>query len=350
MPDMVQECIVLMQHDAWRKQDVQNERPWKSHDTQKFYKLDWIHCHVIAAFRLVKKFFNYLCYWEKWHIGIVNDDIRTILSDMKINNVRWLPEIQKHQFVADPFAVHHEGNVYIFAEFWDATSPVGRIVFTDETRGYGKWEEVFNSTTHLSYPYLLMDGDTYYCMPESSESGDLVLYKSTEFPRVWAKEKMIFESSNIVDASIVLYNDTYWLFAARDRGDSSFELDVWFADCLAGKWFPHPQNPVKRDITSARPAGTPFIVDNVLYRPGQECSLSYGSGIAINRITLLSGTEYAEERVGIICGPDNSPYPDGMHTLSVVGGMVVIDAKKKVFTLFNHRVIAYKSKRIIRSL
>ncbi len=35
-------------------------------------------------------------------------------------------------------------------------------------------------------------------------------------------------------------------------------------------WVAHARNPVKTDARSARPGGTPFVVDGVLYRPGQD--------------------------------------------------------------------------------
>jgi len=65
-------------------------------------------------------------------------------------------------------------------------------------------------------------------------------------------------------------------FTDADDGPLT-KLRVWFADDLLGSWCPHPGNPVKPDIRSARPAGTPFVHDGALYRPAQDCSRTYGA-------------------------------------------------------------------------
>ena len=94
---------------------------------------------------------------------------------------------------------------------------------------------------------------------------------------------------------------------------------------------PHALNPVKMDVRSARPAGTPFIHKGVLYRPAQDCSNAYGGRIAINRVNRLTATEFDEETVKFIEPFIDGPFPDGIHTLSAVGDITLVDGKRERF-------------------
>jgi len=184
-------------------------------------------------------------------------------------------------------------------------------------------------------------------LPESGESGDFTLYTAERFPDKWNEGEVLFRDFRMADTSLLYYKNKYWLFAAKANGDAAFELCIWFSDRINGGWKTHPMNPVKRDITSARPAGPLFIYKNTIYRPAQDCSDSYGSRIVMNRVSVLSETDFREEIAGVVKGPGKSPYPDGMHTLSVIDDIIVIDAKRKVFTLLNYNIFIYKIKRIL---
>jgi hypothetical protein len=86
-------------------------------------------------------------------------------------------------------------------------------------------------------------------------------------------------------------------------------------------------NPIVVDVTSARPAGQPFTVEGVLYRPGQNCSTSYGCGLTISRIDVLSPSEYRETLVRRIEPSASSRYRDGIHTVNFNGTFGVVDGK-----------------------
>ena len=318
----------------------------------KFSKLDQFDlllCYSLIPMRLFRKVVDFFCYWEQWHIGIVEDDIEKIVSSgFSIDKIMWLPGVKKNQFIADPFGIKLKNKLYIFAELWDSANPVGKIVWSDESTSFSEWNTFLDYETHLSYPFLFRKSNRVYCMPESAENGNFKLYTAGIFPEKWNNGELLFRDFRMADASLLFWAKKYWLFAAKANGDSAYELFIWFSDKINGEWKAHPMNPVKRDIISARPAGPPFTYKNTIYRPAQDCSDSYGRRIIMNRVTLLSETDFMEEHAGIIKGPDNSPYPDGMHTFSVIDGVIVIDGKRKVFSLFNYRILSYKFKRILQ--
>jgi len=92
-------------------------------------------------------------------------------------------------------------------------------------------------------------------------------------------------------------------------------------------------NPVKTDVRSSRPAGVPFWHHGELFRPAQDCSQTYGGQIAINKIRVLTPTEFREEVVKVVTPPAEGPYQMGVHTLSAVGDFTVIDGKRRVRSL-----------------
>jgi len=130
-----------------------------------------------------------------------------------------------------------------------------------------------------------------------------------------------------VDTSIFHFDGRWWL-TCTNLDDGPWEkLFIWHADDLTGSWRPHRANPVKIDRRSSRPAGTPFLHEGTLYRPAQDCSKSYGQSVVINRIRRLTTEEFEEEEVAYV-KPFQPPYLEGLHTLSSIDGMTLIDGKR----------------------
>jgi hypothetical protein len=50
--------------------------------------------------------------------------------------------------------------------------------------------------------------------------------------------------------------------------------------------------------------------------------------VVINRVLTLTTTAFREEPAAFVEPDVNGPYPDGLHTLSAVGGMTLIDGKR----------------------
>src|SRR3990170_2959561 len=135
---------------------------------------------------------------------------------------------------------------------------------------------------------------------------------------------------SIAFSNIYLQYEGVWWLISTDQG-SYFNLFVWYAPDLLGPWKPHAANPVKTDIRSVRPAGTPFMYNSYLYRPTQDCSRTYGGRTVLNRVTRLTPTEFKEELAAVIEPYTNSPFPDGVHTISAVGDITLIDGKRFIF-------------------
>jgi hypothetical protein len=88
---------------------------------------------------------------------------------------------------------------------------------------------------------------------------------------------------------------------------------------------------VKTDVRTARPAGTPFVVDGRLYRPAQDCSDEYGGAVVLNEVELITPNGYHERAVKVLRPGRGWAYERGLHTVSAFGDHLLVDAKRRVF-------------------
>lgn len=284
---------------------------------------------------------------EQWNIGIVKEPIYIFLKPKVRLKVQWLPTPAHNKFRADPFAIYCDKAVNILFEEWDYRNSKGQISMIKimNRESISSTDIVIDSPFHMAYPYLLYYKDDIYCVPETFQAKEVNLYRAKEFPYEWEKVATLIKDFAGVDNTILHYDRLWWLFSTDKSDGSLYKLKVWHALNLFGPWIPHIANPVKVDIRSARSAGTPFVYNGHLYRPSQDCSVGYGKKIIINRVTKLTTAEFKEEEIAVVEPYKNSPYPDGLHTISSAGNMTIIDGMKKIFIGKSIDLLIYKIRR-----
>jgi hypothetical protein len=263
---------------------------------------------------------------DDWNVGIVDAPIERFLSGAHGEATTWLPRRPGH-FAADPFALERDRVLHILFEDFDRRRGRGSIahVAIADDGSRSEIEIVLDPGVHVSYPFLVEDAGRVFMLPEASATGELVLYEAVAFPLRWRKAATLLPGIPAVDATVMEHEGRWWMFATRaDRG-ANHNLFVWHAPVLTGPWMPHKANPVKTDARSARPGGTPFVVDGRLYRPSQDDSSVYGGGLVVNRIEVLTPRHFVEVSVSDVKPAPGSPYPDGLHTLSMAGSRTLID-------------------------
>ena len=291
--------------------------------------------------------YDLLFTYDQWNIGIVDDPIHVFLTPGARPQVRWLPAPARNRFIADPFAICRDKVIHMFFEDYDYRTSKGCIsTMSIHGESLSSSKAVIDPPFHTAYPYLLTYKDQVYCVPETCEAQEVSLYKAKEFPNSWTKVATLIENFAGVDSTIFQHEGRWWLLATDKNDGRSHKLKAWHAPDLLGPWKPHVANPVKVDVRSARPAGTPFMHDGHLYRPSQDCSGIYGGKIVLNRVLRLTLTEFKEEQVAVIEPYRDGPYPDGLHTISAVGDVTIIDGVRKVFIARSLCVVIDKMKRI----
>ncbi|KFK24896.1 hypothetical protein AALP_AA8G038800 [Arabis alpina] len=207
-------------------------------------------------------------------------------------------------FVADPFLYVQGDTLYIFFETMNPVTSQGDIGVAESIDNGATWKPLglaLDEAWHLSYPFVFNYNGEIYMMPESSELGQLRLYRAVNFPLSWKLEKVILKKP-LVDSTMIHHQGNYWLFGSDH---SSFgakkngQLEIWYSSTPLGPWKPHKKNPVyngKRNV-GARNGGRAFLHDGNLYRVGQDCGENYGKRLRIFKIEVLSKQVYREVEV-----------------------------------------------------
>ncbi len=165
--------------------------------------------------------------------------------------------------------------------------------------------------------------------PESCALGRVQLFRAVEFPHRWVPDSVLLEGFAGADASVIRYRGRWWMFTGNHADQDEAKLFIFHSEELRGPWTPHARNPVKCDLRSSRPAGTAFIgQEGPLYRPAQDGSRVYGGAMTINRVIRLTPDEFEEEVAARLQPDPAGPCPDGMHTLSAVGNLTLVDGKR----------------------
>ena len=265
---------------------------------------------------------------DRWRIGVIEAPIESLLDGAPRPEVRWLPAGRRETYLADPFPVPGDANGSILAEQYDHRTRTGRIVRVDRS---GVARRILDTGVHASYPFTFEHDGVVWCTPETVKAGRVDLYRSSVADRGWTRVATLIDDFPAVDPTVFRHDGLWWLFCTDGARGPNTKLHAWYAADLLGPWTPHGANPLKTDVTSSRPAGTPFVHRGRLHRPAQDAARTYGGRVVINEVVRLTPTEF-EERVVAAVEPDpHGPCPDGVHTVSAAGARTLVDGKRRGF-------------------
>ena len=246
-------------------------------------------------------------------------------------------------FCADPFLFAEAGRLWLFYEEFPYAARkgvIGRLAVAAADHGApltrdpsaqeeGTSRVVLEEGFHLSYPLVLRHDGAVYMLPETSAAGRVQLYRADPFPDRWVPDAVLLEGRRLADATPVLHEGRWWLFAtSTDDGGSSWDqLHLFHAADLLGPWRPHAGNPVLIDAASARPAGEMWHEDGVLMRPAQDCRSGYGAGLVVCRVERLDEGGYRQSKVRCIAPPPGLGAI-GLHTYNRAAGWEAVDLKQ----------------------
>jgi hypothetical protein len=281
----------------------------------------------------LKDMYGWLFNHAQWNVGVIDQPIHAFLADGFKPEIRWLAEPPRDRFFADPFAVADDAGLTLLVEEYDFNIAKGHLSVMDCRDGKEKAEvaKIMDTPFHLSYPYTFAHDGSIYCVPEMSQANRVELFRAVVFPMQWERVVTLLKDFNAVDATVFQHHGLWWMFCARTHRNEWIKLYAFYASDLTGPWQAHAGNPLKTDIRSSRPAGTPFVYEGKLYRPAQDCSRAYGGAVAINLVSRLTPTEFEETVCRVFALDASEPYSAGCHTLSAAGARTVIDGKRLIF-------------------
>lgn len=245
----------------------------------------------------------------------------------------------KKESFADPFVVKHKSSLYILFENYQFKANKANIsaISLNMKHEVKNIQHSLQKPHHLSYPFVFKHNDEIYMIPCEWETKRVTLYKAKNFPQAWEEVSVLLESIAAIDTTLLEYNNMWWLFCTNKENEPDLKLFIYHSKDLIGPWHPHKQNPVKTDITSARPAGNIFKYKNSLIRPSQDSSKKYGGRIILNKVIKLTSEEFYEEPIKFIEPCKKSSFNKGIHTLSIIDETIIADSKRNLLSSYTLR-------------
>jgi len=290
----------------------------------------------LAAFEIkalahsaIRRIYHLCCYAPHWRVCWRFVDGPGLWDSGTLAGTSWgvIPD-PGFRFYADPFPFSHDGRTWVFVEDLDHRTNKGiiSVVPFDERGPTGAARPVLEEPWHLSYPFVFERDGQVWMIPESSANRSVTLYRAERLPDRWVREADLLTDIAASDATIVEREGRLWMFAATRDGAGSWSdtLSIFSADKLFGPWLPHAGNPIMIDGGSARPAGQFVERNGSLWRPVQDCSGGYGTGIGLVEVLQLDLERYAQKLHTIIRpGPE---WPGRrFHTLNRAGKLECVD-------------------------
>jgi len=218
---------------------------------------------------------------------------------------------------ADPFLFIHAARTYLFFEIYSRREK-GVIAYCEllEDGTHTSPRVVLRASYHLSYPFVFEWDGNIYLLPETQENGTIELYRANDFPNSWNLHAVLMRNIKYFDPTLYFDGRKWWLFAGSQTNPTEevSELHLFVSESPFGPWKKHPRNPVVVGKHCARPAGRLFRLGQHLLRPGQDSSRLYGEAISLNRVEVLTETDYREVPYLRLGG---SALPDSCRTHSI---------------------------------
>ena len=274
---------------------------------------------------------------DRWSLGFIEDPLKEIVSGgaYKIHQVKGIP---RDRWYADPFILDvNNEKIELLVEEWRYRNHRGRIARLVIDRHTYKLQEehiVLDLDTHLSFPFIQRKGDEIYVSPENSMSGGWHRYK---YDRV--KDRLVWietiVNEPLTDAICTALFGEELVFSTVVPNSSGSVLNVYGSDGMKHKEIVFSSN-------IARGAGDWFMVNDVVYRPTQNCNGSYGRSVVIQKISKNENGDFVFEDVNEIRS-NISKFKRGCHTFNCYNNLIVVDFP--IFSNFNWWNIRFNNRR-----
>lgn len=271
---------------------------------------------------------------DLWRVGVAHAPVEVLACEgIAAAPIVWLPTGRDFTFDADPFGYWRDSKLYLFVEHYDYRSRHGVIdcLVLDDALRMLERQRILAEPWHLSYPAIFEADGSLWLLPEAHRSGALTLYRCRDFPFGWERAFSLPVDVKTIDATPFHCGDLWWLFfsSTNDRLHRMGSLHARWAERLEGPWHAVPPDPIRLDLTGARPAGHLFLLDGKPVLPVQDCSQTYGGAVRLLHFDRLEPGR-VEVSPGRVISPPEAwrPFDRGLHTLNGCGPVTLIDAKQ----------------------
>lgn len=262
--------------------------------------------------------------------------------------VKWIYNPYKDRWFADPFILFTDKDyLTLLAEEFSYNLQRGRIaelIVSLETYEIVEMRIVLDLKTHLSFPAIMREGGRIFIYPENSASGKLNFYEYDVKNHSVNFVKEILERP-LTDS--ILYkenNNNLYLLSTEIPTQNENILSVYLYNKDSQTY--NKISDIAFEEKIARNAGNIFEYEGQLYRPAQECNLSYGHAVSIQLLKIdEKGVFNFSEKVRLFS--PNKRYGQGFHTFNVYNNFIVVDAMAFRYynlAIFIRRIVALVKK------
>ena len=186
---------------------------------------------------------------------------------------------RKGNYIADPFFIKEKDSFYLFTELKGNENADIALFTSANGLEYEYKGVVLNENFHLSYPQVFKYKNEFYMLPETKQSGNVILYKAENFPYQWNIEDTLIKNVKLKDPSLLLTPDLNLIVTVDDHMNQL----MFTADSLEGQWR-EVRNYTPKKGNETRPGGRFFKYKDEWFLPIQDRRFGYGSGISIYRL------------------------------------------------------------------
>lgn len=258
----------------------------------------------------------------KYTIAIVDNSVGSIVKGEPLRYKKMVYD-NPGTWYADPFVLDVEDdNVYILAEemvYSLGHARISKLIVDRKNMRLKKVIPLLTLSTHLSYPAIIRKNGKVYVYPESGATDKLTKYLYDETNEKLIEDSVIMEGP-LADATITDFFGGEYLFCTKLPDCNGKTLFIYKKD-EAGEFKPFQTYTFNENI--ARMAGDFFKIGDTIFRPAQDCNISYGNGTVIQKVEL-NNDKFEFVEVTRYFSPD-SIYNTGIHTLNTYKGVTVVD-------------------------
>jgi hypothetical protein len=261
-----------------------------------------------------------------WNIGVLHQPVHVLLEDDGSRNVRWLPAPSKGKARMEPFGYHTPDgdlNVLFRKCSVDGDEAVIARVRPKPDNILKRSRTMLEGDGHAAYPYTLtVDGAPAVILGDGPAA-------CVRIHRINDANDGLLDGRPILSEALHAptlfeHDGRWWLLGTKDPLPDAL-LYGYYSDSPWGPFVPIGHGPLKCDVRSARPAGSPFLHDGALYRPALDASAPGAPAVSINRVDRLSPAGFREEAVRRVQGFAATAYGEGVRTITAMGQLTLVD-------------------------
>lgn len=261
-----------------------------------------------------------------WNLGFIEGGLKETIVN-KHPKIHWVKKRINDRWFADPFILDvTEAEIIILAEeycYEVSRGRIARVIIDRRTYEEKDFEIILDLPTHLSFPFIIRQNGKVYLMPENSASGCSTVYEYDDTKRKIIPLHHLAEEP-FADATIFEMDDKSFLCTTMLPDTNSTSVKIYSFDKDNLKVTERIAT-VEFPIKCGRNAGEVFSVEGQMYRPAQDCTLRYGHGVILQKMSIENG-KWNFENVNSFY-PNTFKYNQGVHTFNNYKGLIVIDAR-----------------------